>query len=100
MPQALLLSGCHLLIALTAAGSGDDTPLHLLLNQEARLCYAGWHLVRAQRQLALRRKHCWRDGIAACRCDQTGIGKVQLPHLQAGSLHTANCLVTMRARHL
>ena len=39
-------------------------------------------------------------GIAACRCNQTGIGKVQLPNLQAGSLHTANCCVTMRAPQL
>ena len=57
MPQALLLSGCHLLIALTATGGGDATALHLLLDQEARLRHAGRHLVRAQRQLALRRKH-------------------------------------------
>ena len=60
MPQALLLSGCHLLIALTAAGGGDATALHLLLDHEARLRHAGARAgtsVRAQRQLALRRQH-------------------------------------------
>ena len=57
VPQALLLGGCHLLVALTATGGGDATALHLLLNHEARLCHAGRRFVRAQRQLALRRKH-------------------------------------------
>ena len=57
MPQALLLGGCHLFIALTAAGGGNATALHVLLNHEPRLCHAGRRIVRAQRQLALRRKH-------------------------------------------